>query len=62
MTSKKQQNALRQQMLRDGTIKPTTLQPSVLPHKSKAESQAAAIAARRADLKIEPSVQTREKA
>ena len=62
MTSKKNQNAIRQQLLKDGTIKPTTLQPSVLTHQNKAESQAAAIAARRQDINIVTSVISKEKA
>ena len=62
MTSKKNQNAIRQHLLKDGTIKPTTLQPSVLTHQNKAESQAAAIAARRQDIGIVTSVTSKEKA
>lgn len=42
---------LRKQLLRDGTVKQSVL-PSEIRHADKAESQAAAIAARRADLRM----------
>lgn len=48
--SKTQQNALRSMLLNNGN------QPSAIRHIDKKASQAAAIAARRADIKLVPTV------
>lgn len=56
MTSKKSQNNIRQQLLNDGTIKQTVLQPSAITHKDPAESRAAAIAARRMEMQRTPDI------
>ena len=54
--SKVNQNALRSMLLRDGTLKSSELQPSAVRHVDKAASQAAAIAARRADMNMRAQV------
>lgn len=60
MTVKKNQNALRQQLLDNGNVKPN-LQPSAFRHYDPKESMAAAIAARRQDIAIVPTVSKEKK-
>jgi len=60
--SKSQQNALRSMLLNNGTIHATAASPSTVRHIDKKASQAAAIAARRADCNVKPIVRFSETA
>jgi hypothetical protein len=54
--SKTNQNNLRDMLLNNGNIQQGDIQPSAFRHIDKEESQAAAIAARRAELQRTPAV------
>jgi hypothetical protein len=56
--SKVNQNNLRDMLLNNGTVKQGNIQPSAFRHTDKVASKAAAIAARRADIGIKPTVRT----
>lgn len=56
--SKTGQNALREMLLNNGSLRQGETQPSAIRHVDKKASQAAAIAARRAEINKKPTVTT----
>lgn len=60
MTVKKNQNALRDAVIASGNVRPTSSQPSAIKHVDMQASRNAAIAARRAEMNVRPSVREKK--